>query len=166
MDSTRLVPAYVALGSNLDDPRMQVVRALEALGSLPATRCVLRSSLYRSPPFGPLDQPEFVNAVAGLLTELEPAPMLAALKELESRLGRALPVARWGPRRIDLDLLVHGAARHDSEALELPHPGIGERAFVLAPLAEIAPDLEVPGLGRVRTLLGRVDSAGVERLAA
>lgn len=166
MDATRLVPAYVALGSNLDDPRMQVERALAALGALPATRCVLRSSLYRSPPFGPVDQPEFVNAVAGLLTELEPAPMLDALKNLESQLGRARPVVRWGPRRIDLDLLVHGETRIDTDGLRLPHPGIAERAFVLVPLAEIAPDLEVPHVGRVRTLLARVSTEGVERLAA
>jgi 2-amino-4-hydroxy-6-hydroxymethyldihydropteridine diphosphokinase len=166
MHATRLVPAYVALGSNLDDPRTQVRRAIDALGTLPATRCVLRSSLYRSPPFGPVDQPEFVNAVAGLLTELEPAPMLAALKDLESRLGRARPAVRWGPRRIDLDLLVHGATRIDTEGLRLPHPGIAERAFVLVPLAEISPDLEVPGVGRVRTLLARVAAEGVERLVA
>ncbi len=166
MDTPRLVPAYVALGSNLDDPRMQVGRALEALGALPSTRCVLRSSLYRSPPFGPVEQPEFVNAVAGLLTELEPLAMLAALKELESQLGRARPVVRWGPRRIDLDLLVHGTVRSDTEALRLPHPGIAERAFVLVPLAEIAPDLKVPGIGRVRALLERVNRDGVERVAA
>jgi 2-amino-4-hydroxy-6-hydroxymethyldihydropteridine diphosphokinase len=166
MDAARLVPAYVALGSNLDNPRIQVGRAIGALGTLPATRCVLRSSLYRSPPFGPVDQPEFVNAVAGLLTELEPASMLAALQDLEARLGRARPVVRWGPRRIDLDLLVHGATRLDTDRLRLPHPGIAERAFVLVPLAEIAPDLEVPGVGRVRALLARVNTAGVERLAA
>jgi 2-amino-4-hydroxy-6-hydroxymethyldihydropteridine diphosphokinase len=166
MDATRLVPAYVALGSNLDDPRMQVERALDALGALPATRCVLRSSLYRSPPYGPIEQPEFVNAVAGLLTELDPGPLLEALKELESRLGRVRPVVRWGPRRIDLDLLVHGATRSDTEDLRLPHPGIAERAFVLAPLAEIAPDLEVPGVGRVHSLLARVNCDGVERLDA
>lgn len=166
MDANWFVPAYVALGSNLDDPRMQVERALDALNSLPATRCVLRSSLYRSPPFGPIDQPEFVNAVAGVLTGLDPERMLAALKDLESRLGRSRPIVRWGPRTIDLDLLVHGVTRSDTEALKLPHPGIPERAFVLVPLAEIAPDLEVPGIGRVRTLLARLNCEGVERLAA
>ena len=166
MGKNRLVPAYVALGSNLDDPRHQVERALEDLCTLPATHCVLRSSLYRSSPFGPVEQPYFVNAVAGLLTGLEPAEMLDALKGLESRLGRARPVVRWGPRRIDLDLLVHGETRIDTEALRLPHPGIAERAFVLVPLAEIAPELDVPGAGRVRTLLARVNRQGVERLAA
>jgi len=166
MPATRFLPAYVALGSNLDDPRAQVERALSALADLPQTRLVLRSSLYSSRPFGPVEQPDFVNAVAGLLTLLEPDALLAALKDLEARLGRARPVVRWGPRRIDLDLLVHGTERRDADELRLPHPGIAERAFVLVPLAEIAPDLDVPGLGRVRDLLARVDAASLERIAA
>jgi 2-amino-4-hydroxy-6-hydroxymethyldihydropteridine diphosphokinase len=111
-------------------------------------------------------QPDFVNAVAGLLTRLEPAAFLAALKDLEARLGREAPVVRWGPRRIDLDLLVLGGSRVESPELRLPHPGIAERAFVLVPLAEIAPDLDVPGVGRVRALLARADAGGVERLTA
>lgn len=162
----RWVPAYVALGSNLDDPRVQVERALAALADLPDTRLVLSSSLYRTRPFGPVAQSDFVNAVAGVLTQLDPAALLAQLKALEARLGRERPVVRWGPRRIDLDLLVHGAARIAEPALEVPHPGIAERAFVLVPLAEIAPDLAVPGRGRVRDLLVRVDSTDLERLAA
>jgi 2-amino-4-hydroxy-6-hydroxymethyldihydropteridine diphosphokinase len=166
MPVPRLVPAYVALGSNLDDPRSQVERALAALAQLPGTRLVLRSSLYSSRPFGPVEQPDFVNAVAGLLTALGPAELLAALKDLEARLGRARPVVRWGPRRIDLDLLVHGTVCSDAVELTLPHPGIAERAFVLVPLAEIAPDLVVPGLGRVRDLLARLDTASLERIAA
>jgi 2-amino-4-hydroxy-6-hydroxymethyldihydropteridine diphosphokinase len=166
MHEHRLIPAYVALGSNLDDPRAQVERAFDALAELPQTRTVLRSSLYRSQPFGPVVQPGFVNAVAGLLTSLDPAALLAGLKELESQLGRAQPVVRWGPRRIDLDLLVHGSSRVSGPGLEVPHPGIAGRAFVLVPLAEIAPDLDVPGLGRVRALLERVDAATVERIAA
>ena len=166
MPAPRFVPAYVALGSNLDDPREQVERAFEALAGLPQTRLVLRSSLYSSRPLGPVAQPDFVNAVGGLLTELEPDALLAAFKDLEVRLGRARPVERWGPRRIDLDLLVHGTARSAADELQLPHPGIAERAFVLAPLAEIAPDLEVPGVGRVRALLAGVDTSTVERIAA
>ena len=165
MAALRLVPAYVALGSNLDDPRAQVERAFNALAELPGTRLVLRSSLYASRPLGPVEQPDFVNAVAGLLTALDPVALLAALKDLEARLGRARPVVRWGPRRIDLDLLVHGTERSDTDALKLPHPGLAERAFVLVPLAEIAPDLVVPGLGRVRDLLARTDTATVERMA-
>jgi 2-amino-4-hydroxy-6-hydroxymethyldihydropteridine diphosphokinase len=166
VDGPRWIPAYVALGSNLDDPRMQIERAFAALESLRESRLVARSSFYRSPPLGPVPQPDFVNAVAGMLTTLDAPAMLAELKSLEEVLGRERPVVRWGPRRIDLDLLVHGDARIDEPGLKVPHPGIGERAFVLAPLAEIAPDLEVPGLGRVGTLLARVDQAGLERIAA
>jgi 2-amino-4-hydroxy-6-hydroxymethyldihydropteridine diphosphokinase len=139
---------------------------MAALAGLPDTRLVLRSSLYRTRPFGPVEQPDFVNAVAGLLTRLEPGGLLAQLQALEAQLGRERPVVRWGPRRIDLDLLVHGGARIAEPGLEVPHPGIPERAFVLVPLAEIAPDLVVPGRGRVRDLLARVDSADLERLAA
>lgn len=166
MVARRLVPAYVALGSNLDDPRAQVERAMAALHDLPLARCVLSSSLYRSRPFGTVVQPDFVNAAVGMLTELEPSALLVQLKQLEVRLGRQRPVVRWGPRRIDLDLLVHGGARIDQPGLAVPHPGIAERAFVLVPLAEIAADLMVPGVGRVRDLLARVDSTGLERLAA
>ena len=158
-------PAYVALGSNLDDPSAQVGRAFDALATLPDTRLVARSPSYRSPPLGPVSQPDFVNAAAGLLTRLAPRALLVALKSLEAALGRESPVVRWGPRRIDLDLLVHGAARVEEEGLSVPHPGLAERAFVLLPLADIAPDLEVPGIGRVRSLAARVDSQGLERIA-
>jgi 2-amino-4-hydroxy-6-hydroxymethyldihydropteridine diphosphokinase len=166
VDVAHWLPAYVALGSNLDDPRTQVDRAFAALGGLRDSRLVARSSLYRSPPLGPVAQPDFVNAVAGMLTTLDARSMLAALKDLEEQLGRERPVVQWGPRRIDLDLLVHGSSRIDEPGLTLPHAGIAERAFVLVPLAEIAPDLDVPGLGRVRTLAARVDRAGLERIAA
>jgi 2-amino-4-hydroxy-6-hydroxymethyldihydropteridine diphosphokinase len=166
VDATRWFPAYVALGSNLDDPAAQVERAFTALEGIRGSRMVARSSLYRSLPFGPVAQPDFVNAVAGMLTTLDAATMLAELKALEARLGRERPVVRWGPRRIDLDLLAHGTTRIDEPQIKVPHPGIAERAFVLAPLAEIAPDLDVPGAGRVRTLAARVDSAGLSRIAA
>ena len=157
-------PAYVALGSNLDDPRAQVGRAFDALARLPDTRLVARSPSYRSPPLGPVSQPDFANAVAGLLTQLAPRALLDALKSLEAALGREAPVVRWGPRRIDLDLLVHGAARVEEPGLSVPHPGLAERAFVLLPLADVAPDLEVPGLGRVRSLAARVGSQGLARI--
>jgi 2-amino-4-hydroxy-6-hydroxymethyldihydropteridine diphosphokinase len=163
---THWIPAYVALGSNLDDPSAQIERAFDALAAVRGARLVLRSSLYRSPPFGPVAQPDFVNAVAGMLTTIAPREFLAELQSIEQRLGRARPVVRWGPRRIDLDLLVHGTARIEEPGLTVPHPGIAGRAFVLAPLAEIAPDLDVPGLGRVRTLLSKVPSAALARIAA
>jgi 2-amino-4-hydroxy-6-hydroxymethyldihydropteridine diphosphokinase len=166
VDATRWIPAYVALGSNLDDPPVQVARAFTALAGLRGSRMVARSSLYRSRPFGPVAQPDFVNAVAGMLTTLDAATMLAELKALEERLGRDRPVVRWGPRRIDLDLLVHGTTRIDEPQIQVPHPGIADRAFVLTPLAEVAPDLDVPGVGRVRVLAARVDEAGMSRMAA
>ncbi len=162
----RWIPAYVGLGSNLDEPRAQVERALAALSDLPGSRLVAVSSLYRSSPFGPVAQPDFVNAVAGLLTTLEAGELLSELKSLEVRLGRAQPVVRWGPRRIDLDLLVHGTTRLAERDLTVPHSAIADRAFVLAPLAEIAPDLDVPGIGRVRSLAAAVAPGGVERIAA
>ena len=165
MDAGWQIPAYVALGSNLDEPRVQVERALDALADVRDSRLVLRSSLYRSRPFGPVEQPDFVNAVAGLLTTLSPAALLAELQALETRLGRERPAVRWGPRRIDLDLLVHGTSRLDEPGLALPHPGIADRAFVLVPLAEIAADLAVPGHDRVRALLARVDRSDIERIA-
>lgn len=165
MDFGHWVPAYVALGSNLDDPRSQVERAFAELSGLPGCRLVARSALYRTRPFGPVVQPDFVNAVAGLLTTLEPGGLLAGLQAIEQRLGRERPAVRWGPRRIDLDLLVHGGARSAEPGLTLPHSGIAERAFVLVPLAEIAADLDVPGVGRVRDLLARLDAPDLEQLA-
>ena len=157
-------PAYVGIGSNLDDPRAQVLRASGALAQLPRTRHVLTSPLYRTQPLGDVVQPVFVNAVAGLLTELDPEEMLDALRSLERGLGREPPRERWGPRLIDLDLLVLGRERRATAALTLPHAGIAERDFVLYPLADIAPDLDVPGLARVRQLRARVSNRGVERL--
>jgi 2-amino-4-hydroxy-6-hydroxymethyldihydropteridine diphosphokinase len=161
---TRWLPAYVGVGSNLAEPRTQVARAFDALARLPATRLIARSPLYHTPPFGAVAQPTFVNAAAGLLTQLTPEELLGALRRLETELGREPPRERWGPRVIDLDLLVMGAERRATESLTLPHPGIAERDFVLYPLADIAPDLEVPGLGRVARLRERVVNRGVTRL--
>ena len=159
-------PAYVALGSNLDDPRRQVEAAFAALSGIADTRLVLRSGLWRSAPMGPRDQPEFVNAAAGLLTQLEPMRLLAALRAIEQRMGRTPPPVRWGPRVIDLDLLLHGDCVQDDPELRLPHPGLPQRNFVLYPLAQIAPSLWVPGHGRVRTLCARLPDEGLARLAA
>jgi len=167
VSTQRWLPAYVGLGSNLDEPPAQIARAYEALAQVTDTRLVLRSQRYRTKPLGPIAQPDFVNAVAGTLTTLDAPRLLRELKALEASLGRAAPVVRWGPRRIDLDLLVHGTTRITSESLTVPHPGIAERAFVLRPLADIAPALDVPGAGRVATLLaGLGPDAQLERLDA
>lgn len=160
----RWLPAYVGIGSNLSDPERQVRAALAALGALPGSRLVARSPLYRTKPFGDVVQPAFVNAVAGLLTQRTPEELLADLRALERKLGREPPRERWGPRLIDLDLLVVGREVRATAELTLPHPGIAERDFVLYPLADIAPDLEVPGFARVSQLRGRVTDRGIESL--
>jgi 2-amino-4-hydroxy-6-hydroxymethyldihydropteridine diphosphokinase len=113
---------------------------------------------------GPVTQPDFVNAVAALVTQLDARTLLRYLKALEVTLGRAAPVVRWGPRLIDLDLLVHGATRIAEAEITVPHPGLAERAFVLLPLADIAPSLEVPGIGTVSVLLQRVDTSVLEQI--
>ena len=160
------VPAYVAVGSNLDDPARQVQTALEHLARLAECRLVLRSPLYRTAPLGQQDQPDFINAVAGMLTTLEPLPLLRTLKALEQSMGRLQPVVRWGPRRIDLDLLMHGETRLAQEHLTLPHAGVPARNFVLYPWRAIAPDVRVPGLGLVRDLAGRVGGEGLELVSS
>jgi 2-amino-4-hydroxy-6-hydroxymethyldihydropteridine diphosphokinase len=159
-------PAYVALGSNLSDPQRQVERAFDALATMPGTKLVQRSGLWRSQPMGPQDQPEFINAAAGLVTTIAPREFLDELKSIERRLGRTEPAVRWGPRSIDLDLLVFGDVVLREPGLDLPHPGLHQRNFVLYPLAEIAAELWVPGLARVCRLRERVSGAGIERLAA
>jgi 2-amino-4-hydroxy-6-hydroxymethyldihydropteridine diphosphokinase len=160
----RWQPAYIGVGSNLEDPRAQVLAAIARLGQLPRTRLVLSSRLYRSRPFGPVPQPDFVNAVAGVLTQLDATALLAELHAIESSMGRPPQHDRWGPRIIDLDLLAQCRERLEEPGLTLPHPGIVERNFVLYPLAEIAPDLELPGLGRVTELAAAVTAEGITLL--
>jgi 2-amino-4-hydroxy-6-hydroxymethyldihydropteridine diphosphokinase len=157
-------PAYVGVGSNLADPQRQVEQACERLAQLPRTRRVLVSRLYRSRPFGPVPQPDFVNAVAGLLTQLTAPELLQEMRTLESAFGRPAARERWGPRILDLDLLAFARERRADAILMLPHAGIVERNFVLYPLADIAPDLDLPGLGRVTELKGRVSSEGISLL--
>ena len=164
-DNTHWYPAYVGVGSNLDGPARQVKGAIGLLGEVPGIRLVAASSLYRSGAFGGIEQPDFVNAVVAVLTTLTPGELLAELQAIERRQGRERDELRWGPRVIDLDLLVYSAEKIDGPALTLPHPGIGERNFVLLPLAEIAPDLAVPGLGRVANIpVSRVEPS-ISRIA-
>jgi len=141
-------PAYVGLGSNLEDPVRQITLAFELLNGIDDTQLVAWSSLYESAPFGPVEQPSFVNAVALLDTNLGSRTLLRILQAIEDSQGRKREI-RWGPRILDLDLLVHGDREIHEPNLTLPHPGIAERNFVLLPLREIAPDLVIPGLGRV-----------------
>lgn len=145
--------AFIGIGANLDDPASQVRRALEALRGLPCSRLIRASALYRNPPMGPRDQPDYVNAVCALETRLPPEDLLQALQSLEARQGRRREGERWGPRTLDLDILLYGERVQETPYLTLPHPGIAQRAFVLHPLAEIAPELEIPGLGPLPPLL-------------
>lgn len=158
-------PAYIGVGSNLQDPAQQVRAALALLAELVDSRVVACSALYRNPPMGPADQPDYVNAVAGLLTRQAPDALLRSLQALEQRLGRVREAGdRWGPRIIDLDLLVYGRLQHSVPGLNLPHPGIFERNFVLLPLCDIAPALEVPGQGIVAAMAAAVDRTTLQRL--
>jgi 2-amino-4-hydroxy-6-hydroxymethyldihydropteridine diphosphokinase len=155
-------PVYIGVGSNIQDPRAQVLNAVGKLQALaPQLRVVLVSPLYGTKPFGPVAQPDFVNGVVGALTQLDASALLRSLQAIEVALGRPTQHEKWGPRVIDLDLLIYGREQLKEPGLTLPHPGIVERNFVLYPLADIAPDLDVPGLGRVAELRKRVAQAGI-----
>jgi 2-amino-4-hydroxy-6-hydroxymethyldihydropteridine diphosphokinase len=156
--------AFVGLGSNLDDPREQVTAALGELSTLPQTKLLQASSLYRSSPVGYASQPDFVNAAAKLDTSLEAMRLLEALQAIEARHGRrrSFPNA---PRTLDLDLLLYADRRLDTAELTLPHPRMHERAFVLKPLLELEPQLSIPGRGEVRALLAASADQAVERIA-
>ena len=149
------VPAYIGLGSNLDDPVRQIRSALEALGRVRHSRLVASSALYQNPPMGPQQQPEFVNAVAGVLTRLSPEELLAEMQSIELAQGRRRDGPRWGPRTLDLDLLLYGDRCLQSASLTVPHPGLADRPFVLLPLLELAPGLRLPD----GTLLARLAAA-------
>lgn len=155
--------AYIGLGANLGDARAALGAAVEALAALPESRLVALSSLYRS---APIDSsgPDYLNAAAALDTALPPHALLAALQAIEAEHGRERPY-RNAPRTLDLDLLLHGDAVLDTPTLSLPHPRAHLRAFVLEPLAEIAPALELPGRGTVTALLPTVAGQGIQRLA-
>ena len=155
--------AYVALGSNLGDPRRQLLDAMAALANLPDTRLLQRSRLYRTPPWGMLEQPPFINAAVELDTALSPHALLDAMLAIEQRAGR-VRAERNGPRTLDLDLLHVDGVQLDDPQLTLPHPRMAERAFVLLPLHDIAPTLRLPGQATVAELLARLDLAGCERV--
>ena len=157
--------AFIALGSNLDDPPGQIESALRALAALPQTRVARASSLYRNPPVGYLEQPDFVNAVVMVETALAPRALLDQLLAIESARGRARDFPN-APRRLDLDIALYGDRVLREPGLIIPHPRLCERAFVLVPLAEIAPDTIVPGRGRVADLARSVDASGLVKLPA
>jgi len=157
-------PAYIGLGSNLQGPVGQLEASFELLAAIKDTRLIRQSSLYRSAPFGGVEQPDFVNAAASLLTLLSAQELLAELQRIESERGRDRGEVRWGPRVLDLDLLVYSNQIIEESGLTVPHPGIGERNFVLLPLGEIAPELEIPGLGKIGNLGAGSIEPGISRI--
>lgn len=157
---------WIGLGSNLGDGRQHIAAAVTRLGELPDTELLQCSSCYRSPPWGFTAQRNFTNAVALLASKLEPGEMLDCLQAVETVLGREPGGRRWGPRTIDLDLLLAGDRIVHRAGLDVPHPRMHRRAFVLVPLAELAPDLIIPARGRLRHLLARLPRHSVRRLAA
>lgn len=162
--TTPLHTAFVGLGANLGDPGATLRQAIAALAGLPQTQLVAASALYRSAPLGHTDQPDFFNAVAQLSTGLTPQALLAALLAVEKRYGRERTF-RNAPRTLDLDLLLYDALRISEAGLAVPHPRMHERAFVLAPLLEIAPGCLIPGIGPAADSLARLSGQAVEKLA-
>lgn len=150
--------AYIGLGSNLDDPARQVLSALQAISTLDGVRLLQRSRLYRTPPMGPADQPDYCNAVCVADIDIEPGELMQSLLTIELQAGRVRGVQHWGPRRIDLDLLHVDGVELDTPKLKLPHPGIAKRNFVVVPLAEVAPDLVIPGLGSIAQAAREIDT--------
>lgn len=145
-------PAYVGVGSNLGDRAGTVRAAMDALARQDGLRVYARSDLVESPPVDGSAQPDYINAVVAVLTRHDAAALLACCHAIERRMGRTRDGARWQPRTLDLDLLVFGQEVIDEPGLRVPHPRLAERAFVLGPLAQIAPHLSIPGVGRARTL--------------
>jgi len=155
---------YLGLGSNLAEPRRQLEAALAALGALPASRLVAVSAFYASDPLGPPDQPRYVNAVAALDTDLAPLALLDATQAIEQRQGRVRKDERWGPRTLDIDILLFGERLIDEPRLQVPHYHLHARAFVLYPLADLAPELRLPDGRRLPDLLTACPFVGIERL--
>ena len=160
-------PAYVGIGSNLDSPRDQIEQATAALAEIDDTVLVRTSPLYRSAPLDGSEQPDYINAVSAVLTRLDAGSLLGFLQEIENAQGRSRSADKWGPRALDLDLLVYSNATIDEKDLKVPHPGITERNFVLLPLLDIAPHLRIPGRDSVTRLAAAIDTSNprIEKLA-
>lgn len=156
--------AYVGMGSNLQDPVAQLQQAARALQALPQTRLLAVSPYYRNPPMGSVAQPDYVNAVAALETSLDAPRLLDLLLMIENQQGRVRDGKRWGPRSLDLDLLLFGDNVITTPHLTVPHPGLPERNFVLYPLYDVAPQLVIPGHGQIRDLVAQCSAEGLERL--
>jgi 2-amino-4-hydroxy-6-hydroxymethyldihydropteridine diphosphokinase len=155
--------AYIGLGSNLADPQQQVRTAINDISAITETSLLAKSSLYHSPPMGPQDQPDYINAVVAIETALSPHALLDALQQIEQKHGR-IRKRHWGERTLDLDILLYADKVIEDERLTVPHPGIAERAFVVYPLAEIAPALQIPGHGSLATIKANCPPEGIEPL--
>lgn len=156
-------PVYIALGSNLDNPKVQVEQGLQALTQLPATRLRARSGWYQSKALGPGQQPDYVNGVVLLETGLEPESLIVQLQKIEASRGRERRV-RWAARTLDLDILLYGDRVISSDRLQIPHPRMSERNFVLYPLADISPDLVLPNGTPLASLLRHCPATGLQRV--
>ncbi|CAH0538706.1 2-amino-4-hydroxy-6-hydroxymethyldihydropteridine diphosphokinase [Vibrio marisflavi] len=156
-----MITSYIAIGSNLADPVAQATQAIEALKRLPRSVFVKASMLYSSTPMGPQDQPDYINAVVEIATELNPLDLLDQTQKIENEHGRVRKSERWGPRTLDLDIILYGDQKVNSERLTIPHYGMKEREFVLYPLAEIAPDLTLPDGTPLQKLLTEVERNGL-----
>jgi 2-amino-4-hydroxy-6-hydroxymethyldihydropteridine diphosphokinase len=155
------VLVYIGLGGNLGDAVGRLRLARRAINAIAGVREMAFSSLYRSAPMGPADQPEYLNAVMAVATTLAPLDLLRELQAVETAFGRVRIGERWGPRTLDLDILLYGSETLSGERLTVPHPGLAEREFVLYPLQEIAPDLEIPGKGRLADLVRQCPRRGL-----
>jgi 2-amino-4-hydroxy-6-hydroxymethyldihydropteridine diphosphokinase len=153
-DSRSPIPVYLSLGSNLGDREANLERAIEAIEGLPGTRLVRRSALYETAPWGPVPQPDYLNMVVEISTRLGPSELLRRGKEIEREMGRVTG-ERWGPRPIDIDILLFGDETIETEELTVPHPRMWERAFVLRPLADLEPEMKGPDGSTVLQLLER-----------
>lgn len=158
------VIAHVGLGSNLGDGPLIIEAALRAIGSLPQTRLMRASRLYRTPAWGMTEQPDFTNAVAMIQTGMPAQALLAAMLGIERGAGRERGADRWGPRTLDLDLLLYGDAMIDEPGLRVPHPHLHERAFALLPLVEIAPSVVIPGVGPAHLALAGLAAGDIHAL--
>ena len=160
-----MIDCYIGLGSNLDDPLKHVSQAIAELQHLPKSRLLASSRLYRSKPMGPANQPDYINAVVKLATELSPHALLDELQTIEQQHQRLRTGQRWGPRTLDLDLLIYGNQLLNDERLVVPHAGLVERNFVLYPLSDVADgQLEIPGQGVLHEIIKNVSDKGLELL--
>lgn len=159
-----MTTVFIGLGSNLDSPKQHITTAIESIGEIQSTHVTKVSSLYKSKPVGPQDQGDYVNAVVELETELTPLDLLDNLQTIENEHGRVRN-ERWGPRTLDLDILMYGEEIIQNDRLTIPHVEMINRCFVLVPLAEIIPDIHIPGKGPVNDLLNTVNQDGLEVLS-